>query len=288
LLGAIRQAGKILKRFRPDVVIGVGGYASGAILYSAGQKSIPALVQEQNSFPGITNKLLAKRVAKICVAYEKMEAFFPASKIVLTGNPVRQEITQLEGKREKGFKHFDLDPEMFTVLVVGGSLGAFSINESINKNLMRLKENGIQLIWQTGKGYIEQAQAAVKKEGNKNLKAFDFIKEMDYAYACADLVVSRAGAIAVSELCLVKKPCILIPYPHAAEDHQTKNAQALVDNKAALLVKDSAAREVLGDLIVQLSSDADRRADLQKNIAGLGRPNATEEIVDEIFRLIRN
>ena len=288
LLGAIRQAGKILRKFRPDAVVGVGGYASGAMLYAAGLKHIPALVQEQNSFPGVTNKLLSKRVAKICVAYDKMEKFFPAEKIVITGNPVRQEITELEGKREKGFLHFDLNPDMFTVLVVGGSLGAFSINESIAANLMRFKENGIQLIWQTGKGYIEKAVLAVNKGGNTNLKAFDFIKELDMAYACADLVVSRAGAIAVSELCLVKKPCILIPYPHAAEDHQTKNAQALVDHKAAIMIKDSAAREVLGDLIVQLSSDDERRLELQNNIAGLGRPNATELIVDEIFRLIRN
>lgn len=286
LFRAIFEAGKLLRRFRPDVVIGVGGYASSALLYAASRKKIPSLIQEQNSFPGITNKILGKRVNRICVAYDNMERFFPAEKIMLTGNPVRREIVLQQGKREEAVKHFGLDPGRFTLLVVGGSLGALSINESIALSLKKLNENGIQLIWQTGKGYYGQAVEAVEKMGVSSLKVFDFIKEMGLAYAAADLVVSRAGAIAVSELCLVQKPCILVPYPYAAEDHQTKNAMALVNKEAAVLVKNADAQAQLGDAILRLYADEQKRITLQQNIAALGKTDATQTIVNEIYSLI--
>jgi UDP-N-acetylglucosamine--N-acetylmuramyl-(pentapeptide) pyrophosphoryl-undecaprenol N-acetylglucosamine transferase len=224
LIGALIESGRILRKFKPNAVIGVGGYASSAVLFAASRQGIPTLIQEQNSFPGITNKILSKRVNRICVAYSGMDKFFPKSKLVETGNPVRNEIVQQAGKREAGFEHFGLNPHVFTLLVVGGSLGALSINESIAVGLGTLSNLNIQLIWQTGKGFYPRAKDAIGQQGSPQLMAFDFIKEMDLAYACADMVVSRAGAIAVSELCIVHKATILVPYPFASEDHQTKNA----------------------------------------------------------------
>ncbi len=286
LLGALNEAGKILKRFKPDVVIGVGGYASGAIVFMASRKGIPTLVQEQNSYPGITNKLLSKRVKRLCVAYDGMERFFPADKIRLTGNPVRQEIADQQGKREKAISHFGLNPNKQTLLVIGGSLGALSINESMLAALPRIKESGIQLIWQTGKGFDGKAAAAVAELNDAGIQTYAFIKEMDLAYAAADLVVSRAGALAVSELCLVKKACILVPYPFASEDHQTHNAQSLVEKGAALLVTDSDARTKLADVALELASNAEKRDGLVKAISSLGKPDATNTIVDEVFNLM--
>jgi UDP-N-acetylglucosamine--N-acetylmuramyl-(pentapeptide) pyrophosphoryl-undecaprenol N-acetylglucosamine transferase len=276
-----------LKSFKPDAVIGVGGYASGAVLYSASGKGIPTLIQEQNSFPGITNRILSKRVDKICVAYDGMEKFFPPKKIIITGNPVRSEILQPVIQRNEAFKFFDLDETKFTVLVIGGSLGARSINEAMANSVKRLTENGIQVIWQTGKGNAENAQQAALEAGVENVKVHEFIQRMDLAYACADLVVSRAGAIAVSELCLVKKPSILIPFPFAAEDHQTSNAKALSEKGAAMLIRDDQARDKLGLEILNLYSDEQKRNEMKAQIAAFARPAAAELIVDEIFKLIK-
>ena len=286
LLGALLEAGKILRRFKPNVVIGVGGYASGAVLYMATLKGIPTLVQEQNSFPGITNKLLAKRVNLLCVAYTGMDRFFPLAKLRLTGNPVRQEIAAQAGKREIALKHFSLDPSRQTLLVIGGSLGARSINESILAALPSIQKAGLQLIWQTGNGFDVTAAEAVRAFNDPAIQTFAFIKEMDLAYAAADLVVSRAGALAVSELCLVRKACILVPYPFASEDHQTHNAQSLVEKGAALLVTDSDARTKLAEVALALASDPVKRAGLEQAIAALGMPDATKNIVDEVINLM--
>jgi UDP-N-acetylglucosamine--N-acetylmuramyl-(pentapeptide) pyrophosphoryl-undecaprenol N-acetylglucosamine transferase len=284
---ALRKAAGILKSFKPDAVIGVGGYASGAVLYAATGKKIPTLIQEQNSFPGITNRILSKRVNKICVAYDGMEKFFPAQKIVITGNPVRSEMLKPNTNREEAFRFFDLDESKFTVLVIGGSLGARSINEAMINHVKKLTENGIQVIWQTGKGNAANAQLAAKEAGIENVKVHEFIQKMDLAYACADLVVSRAGAIAVSELCLVKKPSILIPFPFAAEDHQTSNAKALSEKGAAILIRDDQAKEKLAHEILNLYSDEQRRVEMMAQISAFARPDAAELIVDEIFKLIK-
>ncbi|MEM9024370.1 MAG: undecaprenyldiphospho-muramoylpentapeptide beta-N-acetylglucosaminyltransferase, partial [Bacteroidota bacterium] len=224
LISSIWKSRGILKKFRPDVVVGVGGYASGPLLRAATGARIPTLIQEQNSFPGITNKWLGHKVSRICVAYDGMEKFFPKDKLILTGNPVRKEVVSLEGKRARALEHFGLRDDRPIILVVGGSLGARSINLAIRDGLDRITEQGVQLIWQTGKPFFEEAQLAVRDRDGHGIKAYDFITKMDLAYAAADLVISRAGAIAVSELCLTAKPCILVPYPYAAEDHQTKNA----------------------------------------------------------------
>ena len=285
LLGALNEASKIIKEFKPDAVIGVGGYASGAVLYSAAQKKIPTLIQEQNSFPGITNRILSRRVKRICVAYEGMERFFPASKIVMTGNPVRSEIVAPGNARNEAFTFFELDPSRFTVLVVGGSLGARSINQAMAGCVRKLVENGIQVLWQTGKGNAEQAREAVQNLGNA-VKVHEFIARMDLAYAVSNLVVSRAGAIAVSELCLVKKPCILVPFPFAAEDHQTSNAKALSDNGAAVLLRDDLVKEKLGNEILGLYADENLRHSMTESMEKLARPDAAAQITNEIFNLI--
>lgn len=285
LMRALRDASRIIKEFKPDAVIGVGGYASGAVLFSAAQKKIPTLIQEQNSFPGITNRILSRKVKRICVAYEGMERFFPASKIVMTGNPVRSEIVAPGNARNDAFSFFEMDPSRFTVLVVGGSLGARSVNSAMVGCVRKLVENGIQVLWQTGKGNAEQAREAVQNLGD-GVKVHEFIARMDLAYAVADLVVSRAGAIAVSELCLVKKPCILVPFPFAAEDHQTSNAKALSDNGAAILLRDDLVKEKLGTEILSLYADENRRKSMAESMAKLGRPDAAAQITDEIFNLI--
>jgi UDP-N-acetylglucosamine--N-acetylmuramyl-(pentapeptide) pyrophosphoryl-undecaprenol N-acetylglucosamine transferase len=288
VLSSLMRARKILKRFKPDVVIGVGGYASGPTLRVASGKRIPTLIQEQNSFPGITNRLLAKRVNTICVAYDGLERFFPKEKIILTGNPVRQEVVNLEGKRERALEHFGLDKDRKTLLVVGGSLGARTINNSMKAALEMFKANNIQVIWQTGKFYIEDAEAALKGLDYDGIKAQAFISKMDYAYAAADLVVSRAGAISVSELCLVKKPAILIPSPNVSEDHQTKNAMALVNHEAAILIKDAEAVEKMGNAVVELVNNEEQREKLKKNISGLALSNSADAIAAEIMNLAMN
>lgn len=286
VISSIMKAKKILKRFRPDVVIGTGGYASGPMLRVASNAGIPTLIQEQNSFPGITNKILAKKVDRICVAYEGMERFFPKEKLILTGNPVRQDILSLEGKRERGLEQFGLDANKKTLLVIGGSLGARTINESIAGMLDELAQNNIQLVWQTGKAYYPQAQEAVGRYEGKGIKAFDFITKMDLAYAVADAVVSRAGASSVSELCLVRKASILVPSPNVAEDHQTKNAMALVTHHAAVLVKDIESREKLAGEVIALMKDDVKRDKLEENIAKLAFQDSAKVIANEVLRLV--
>ena len=256
------------------------------MLHVAAKAGIPALVQEQNSYPGITNKLLANKVQKICVAYDGMERFFPKEKIMLTGNPVRQDIRNLEGKKARGVEYFSIDPNKKTLLIIGGSLGARTINQAIEASLHLYAENDIQVVWQTGKFYFEQAKAACAKFEGKGIKAHEFISKMDYAYAVADFVVSLAGAISVSELCLAKKPVILVPSPNVAEDHQTKNAMALVVHNAALLVKDVEAIEKLGNEVLNLSQDMELQEKLRQNIGQLGKSDAAEVIASEVISLI--
>lgn len=286
VISSLMKAKKILKEFKPDAVIGTGGFASGPMLQMASKNNVVTVIQEQNSYPGITNKILSKNVDKICVAYSGMEKYFPKEKILMTGNPIRQDILSLEGKRARGLEFFGLNENKKTVVVIGGSLGALTINESIMKCLDVFEKKNIQLIWQTGKGFNERAQAAVAKYEGKGIKAFDFIQKMDYLYAVADVVVSRAGASSISELCLVKKPCILIPSPNVAEDHQTKNAMALVTYNAAVLIKDSEAREQLCTAVTALLGNEEQCHKLSENIAGLAFQDSAKVIATEVLNLI--
>jgi UDP-N-acetylglucosamine--N-acetylmuramyl-(pentapeptide) pyrophosphoryl-undecaprenol N-acetylglucosamine transferase len=264
----------------------VGGYASAPVLFAGTSLGIPSLIQEQNSYAGITNKLLGKRVRKICVAYEGMESFFPAAKLVLTGNPVRQDIAGPENKRTEARNFFELDPHLPTILVIGGSLGARTINQATAAQLAAIQQQGYQLIWQTGKTYSSQAQAAVAPFAAAGIKAFDFIRRMDLAYAAADVVISRAGALSISELCLVGKPVILVPSPNVAEDHQTKNALALVKKEAALLVRDQEAAEKLYQTAFSLVTNTAQQQRLSTNIRQLGKPAAAAAIVDELLKIV--
>jgi UDP-N-acetylglucosamine--N-acetylmuramyl-(pentapeptide) pyrophosphoryl-undecaprenol N-acetylglucosamine transferase len=247
---------------------------------------VPTLLQEQNSYAGLTNKILAKKANKICVAYDNMDQFFPKGKIVMTGNPVRKDILDLAGKREEAIAHFGLDPNKKTILLIGGSLGARTLNDSIVAGLQQLTDAGVQMIWQTGKIYEDEMAKKAAAHGDDNIKPMAFIKRMDLAYAAADVVISRAGALSVSELCLVKKPCVLVPSPNVAEDHQTKNAKSLVDKSAALLVKDVDSQTKLVPEILSLLQNEAQMADLSKNIAALGRPNAAEDICNEVMTII--
>lgn len=281
---SVRKAGKLLEAFRPDAVVGVGGYASAPVLLAATSRAIPALIQEQNSYAGLVNKLLARRVNRICVAYEGMEKFFPADRLVLTGNPVRSEIAG--GDRAEALAFFGLDPAKPVLLVVGGSLGARTLNQATAAALPRLKAAGVQLLWQTGKLYFPTAEQQAADYKNDGLHALEFIRRMDLAYAAADVVISRAGALSVSELCLTGKPCVLVPSPNVAEDHQTKNAQALSSRQAALLVTDADAPARLYDVALDLLADPARQQELRRNIQPLARPAATAAIVDELEALI--
>jgi UDP-N-acetylglucosamine--N-acetylmuramyl-(pentapeptide) pyrophosphoryl-undecaprenol N-acetylglucosamine transferase len=287
VISSLLKASTIIKRFKPEVVVGVGGYASGPVLRIAARKKIPTLIQEQNSYPGVTNKILSKKVNCICVAYEGMEKFFPKSKIVLTGNPVRLDITELSGKKENGLEMFGLSAEKKTVLVVGGSLGARTINESIIKDLDFFRDNGVQLIWQTGRFFYGAALNACEKTKEFGIFPYDFISRMDLAYAAADVIISRAGAIAISELCLVGKPVILVPSPNVSEDHQTKNAMALTGNNAAVLVKDSEAREILSKTVFELLNDHEKCELLKNNIVHFAHKNAAEKIADIIIKMVK-
>jgi UDP-N-acetylglucosamine--N-acetylmuramyl-(pentapeptide) pyrophosphoryl-undecaprenol N-acetylglucosamine transferase len=287
LLASMLKARKIVKDFAPDVAVGVGGYASGPTLKAAMNKKVPCLIQEQNSFAGVTNKILGQKAKTICVAYDGMSAFFPKERIILTGNPVRQEVVKLEGKRERAIEFFGLDPKKKTVLVVGGSLGARSINHGIEKMIDRFEKEGVQLIWQTGKLFSERAAKAVAGKEHLGIKTMEFITKMDLGYAAADLVISRAGAIAVSELCLVKKPAILVPLPSAAEDHQTKNAMALVNHKAAELVTDIDIDNQLESTVFRLISNEEELGRLSFNIAKLGMNNSAEIIANEVLKLVK-
>ena len=287
VLSSVRAAHKIVHDFKPDAVVGVGGYASAPLLYAATARKIPALIQEQNSYAGITNKLLAKRVGKVCVAYPNMEKFFPAEKLVLTGNPVRSDIMDVQQKRQEALQHFGLIGTKKTILVIGGSLGARTINQSIAAGLEQILQAGYQLIWQTGKAYIPEAKALEEKYNAQDVRAFDFIRRMDLAYAAADVVISRAGAISISELCLAGKPAVLVPSPSVAEDHQTKNAMALVQQHAALMVRDAEAAEKMVPTALQLAQDEQEQKRLQANILKMGRPNAAADIVNELIKLIK-
>lgn len=280
------KARKIIKDFKPDVAVGVGGYASGPTLKVAGTMGIPTLIQEQNSYAGVTNKLLAKQAHKICVAYEGMERFFDKDKIILTGNPVRQGLLNPAVSREEAIRSFGLDPEKKTVLIIGGSLGARTINNCVMQGLEKIKQSGVQFIWQTGKIYIDEARAAVACAGEMPmLYVTDFISDMSAAYRAADLIISRAGAGSISELCLLAKPVILVPSPNVAEDHQTKNALALVNKKAALYVKDAEAGEKLLDTAIGTVQQADTLNELSTNIAKLAFKDSANIIAREVYKL---
>ncbi|MBP3755874.1 MAG: undecaprenyldiphospho-muramoylpentapeptide beta-N-acetylglucosaminyltransferase [Prevotella sp.] len=282
-----RMAKQIIKDFRPMAAVGVGGYASGPTLNKAASMGIPCLIQEQNSYAGVTNKLLAKKAQKICVAYDGMERFFPAEKIIMTGNPVRQSLLETTVTREEAIKSFGLDPQKKTILLVGGSLGARTINESVLQHLDLVKQSGVQFIWQTGKYYHAAITEQLKGQELPMLKVLDFISDMGAAYKAADLVISRAGASSISEFCLIGKPVILVPSPNVAEDHQTKNAMALVNKDAALYVKDADAPSQLLPLAVKTVQDASSLDSLSKNILKLALPNSADIIADEVFKMIR-
>ena len=281
-----RLARKIVKDFQPHAAVGVGGYASGPTLKVAGSMGIPTLLQEQNSYAGVTNKLLAKQAKKICVAYEGMERFFDKDKILLTGNPVRQGLLNHSTTREEAISTFGLDPNKRTILILGGSLGARTINQCLMGNLDKVKSSGVQFIWQTGKIYIEEAKAAVAKAGElPMLHVTDFISDMATAYCAADLVISRAGAGSISEFCLLQKPVILVPSPNVAEDHQTKNALALVNKNAALYVKDIEAKDLLLDKAIEAVKQPDLLKNLSKNITELAFTDSANIIAKEVIKL---
>ena len=282
-----RMAKKIIKDFKPMVAVGVGGYASGPTLNQCAAMGIPCLIQEQNSYAGVTNKLLAKKAEKICVAYEGMERFFPADKIILTGNPVRQAILDTKLSREEAIKQFGLDPLKKTILFVGGSLGARTINESILRHLDLIEKEDVQVIWQTGKYYSDQIAEELKKTNKTfpTLKVTDFISDMGAAYKTADLVISRSGASSISEFCLIGKPVILVPSPNVAEDHQTKNTMALVNKDAALYVKDAEAPDTLLQLAINTVKDSTRLHSLSENIKKLGLKDSANIIAQEVIKL---
>jgi UDP-N-acetylglucosamine--N-acetylmuramyl-(pentapeptide) pyrophosphoryl-undecaprenol N-acetylglucosamine transferase len=287
VLRSMLKARTLVRSFRPNVAVGVGGYASGPLLAAAQRMGVPTLIQEQNSFPGRTNIHLSRRAKRICVAYAGMDRFFPKDKVLLTGNPVRQEVVRLTGKRPRGMEEFGLQEGRPILFITGGSLGARGVNRGVEAALKSWQEAGIQVIWQTGTPFLQQAQQAVAAIGYTDCKVHEFVTRMDLAYAVADLVVSRAGAISVSELSLVQKPCILVPLPTAAEDHQTHNARALTDRGAAVLLRDVDTVEQLGPLVISLITDRTALERLRTAIAGLGTHNAAEAIAAEVIRLAR-
>ena len=282
-----RMAKQIIKDFKPQVAVGVGGYASGPTLNKAAAMGVPCLIQEQNSYAGVTNKLLAKKAAKICVAYEGMERFFPADKIILTGNPVRQALLDTTITREEAIKTFGLDPAKKTILLVGGSLGARTINESVLQHLDLIKGTDVQFIWQTGKYYSAEIAKRLEGQNIPNLVVTDFITDMGTAYKAADLVISRAGASSISEFCLIGKPVILVPSPNVAEDHQTKNALALANRDAAIYVKDAEAPANLLELAVKTVNNEDKLKSLSENVLKLALPDSAEIIAKEVINLAK-
>ena len=287
LASSLYRGRKIIMDYQPDVVVGVGGYASGPILQVASMMKIPTLIQEQNSYPGITNKILAKKVNKICVAYDGMDRFFPSEKIIFTGNPVRRDLYNMQINREEAKASFGIDNDHKTVLIFGGSLGARRINESVEGAIDMIKRHSeINYIWQVGKMYFDEYSCGVVA-ALPNITVLPFIERMDYAYAAADAVVCRAGALTISEIALINKPAVLIPSPHVAEDHQTKNAMALVNNDAALMVPNAEAKEKMIPTILELLSDEKLQQYLVCNLKKMGRPDATSEIVGEIFKLVK-
>ena len=284
LISSLLKSKKILKKFKPDVAIGTGGFASGPLLYVASSKGIPSLIQEQNSYPGITNKWLAKKVDKICVAYDHLERFFPENKIIKTGNPVRQDLLDIDSKTIKGKEHFGLNHGKYTLLVLGGSLGARRINELIEKELDFFEGRNVQVIWQCGKLYHKQYRIY---NDIKHVHVHPFINTMDLAYAAADIIISRAGAISVSELCIVGKPVIFVPSPNVAEDHQTKNAEALSSDNAAVVIKESDLDVDFENKFSQLLNMKDKRDQLSQNIKKFAMVNATMDIVDQVELLLK-
>lgn len=285
LFNSLLKARRIIKRFDPQLVIGVGGYASGPTLKIAQILGIPTVIQEQNSFPGKTNILLSKKASLICTAYANLEQFFSKEKIRLTGNPVRQALSNIKTSKEDALNVFGLSSLQRTVLVIGGSLGAKTLNDSMLKNLEQISNGQLQFIWQCGKGYIDQINQSLSKVPEQ-IKLMPFISQMDAAYAAADIVVSRAGALSVSELCLIGKPVILVPSPNVSEDHQTKNAMALVSSAAAILIRDTDAREDLVPSLYALVENEEKKMELSSNIKSLAKPNATEDIVDACETLL--
>ncbi|MEY2868851.1 MAG: hypothetical protein RIR01_1316, partial [Bacteroidota bacterium] len=283
LISSLWKSRKIIKEFKPDVVIGTGGFASGPLLQMANMLGVPTLIQEQNSFPGITNKLLSKKANKICVAYENLERFFPKEKMILTGNPVRQDLIAIEDKRAEAVAYFKLDANKKTLLVLGGSLGARRMNQLIEKELKKIEGQNVQIIWQCGKLYFED----YKKYQSENVQVVSFIERMDLVYAAADIIISRAGASSVSELCIVGKPVIFIPSPNVAEDHQTKNAKAIVDKKGAILLRETQLDAEFGLVFEALLKDSEKQKQLSENIKELALPGATKQIADEVVKLIR-
>ena len=285
LFKSILLADKTVKSFSPDIAVGVGGYASGPTLWAAARRGIPTLIQEQNSYAGVTNKLLASKAKAICVAYENMERFFPKDRIILTGNPVRQELQNDTISREEAIRFFNLDPSKKTILVIGGSLGARTINNSIAAGIEKIPQN-IQLIWQSGKGYDTQAKKVLDEKKPENIKQMPFISRMDMAYKATDLVISRAGASSISELCLLGKPVILIPSPNVAEDHQTKNAQALSTKNAALMIRDCDAQNLLIDTALKTVQDETSLKNMSDNISKMAQRDSATRIADIIFELV--
>ena len=284
MIDSLFKARKIVRQFKPDVVIGTGGFASGPLLRAASFLGVPTVIQEQNSFPGITNKWLSKKADAICVAYDNLDRFFPASKIVFTGNPVRQDLINVSGKRDEAVAHFGLDPNKKTLLVLGGSLGSRRINRLIAKEMAWLLAQDVQIIWQCGKLYYEEYR---HYGDDKQVQVLSFIDRMDLVYAAADVVISRSGASSVSELCIVGKPVLFIPSPNVAEDHQTKNAQAIVDKDGALLLKEVQLDTQFQNVFADLITNEGKQQKLSENIKKLAKANATNDIVEEIIKLIK-
>ena len=287
LIQSMRLANKVISDFKPDIAIGVGGFASGPVLKAAVRKGVPAVLQEQNSYAGVTNKLLASKVNKICVAYPHMERYFPAEKIVMTGNPIRKNLLDVITDKTEAYNYFNLDAGKQVVLIVGGSLGARTLNEAVLANLELIREKDVQIIWQTGSYYYNEMKSRLESHMPKNLQAMEFVSRMDLAYAISDVVISRAGAGTISELCLLGKPSVLVPSPNVAEDHQTKNAMALVENQAALLIKDADSKEQMMKETFSLLDDKPRLKSMSENIRKLGRPQAAKDIVDVILEVLR-
>ncbi len=286
LISSYWKARSIISTFKPHVAIGTGGYASGPMMIAATRRRIPTVLQEQNSYAGLTNKRLASKVQRICVAYPGMEKYFPKDKIRLTGNPVRKDIISIEAKRDQALNHFGFRSGARTLLVLGGSGGAKTINESMLAGLDQLIDANVQLIWQTGKVYYESVRAQVANKDLRSIRLYDFLKEMDLGYAAANVVVSRAGALSISELCLAKRPAVLVPSPNVAEDHQTKNAMALVQENAAIMISDRQAKDMLVGESIKLLHDDKRCLELSENIGRLGKPSAAQDIVNEIEKLL--
>lgn len=285
---SLKKAKQILKDFQPDIAIGVGGYASAPTLYKANSLNIPTLIQEQNSYAGITNKFLGKRASKICVAYEGMERFFPKDRIVMTGNPIRQELLSTTITKEEAYKEFNLDPTKKTILLIGGSLGSRTLNMSLLAAVDKLAQSDIQVLWQCGKLYAFELNMDIAGRGNpENIHLHEFITRMDLAYKIADLVISRAGASSISELSLLGKPTILVPSPNVSEDHQTKNAMALVNHNAAILITDADAPKTLVSTALEVINDTDKLKSLSENVLQLAQPDSANRIVDEVIKLVK-